>query len=57
MFGLGKFSPNIAEVQILIFFPYLTAHYKKVEQLQRLFLVVWQRVWRSMQIYWQIGLL
>jgi len=38
--------------------PYLTAHYKKVEQIQWLFLVVWQTVWRSMmQIYWKIGLL
>jgi len=47
MFGLRKFSPDIAEVQILIiFFPFLTAYYKNIEQLQRLFLVVWQRVRR-----------
>ena len=54
MFGLGKFLPNIDELQILItvlhFWPPVI---KNVEKLQRLFLVVWQTVRRSMQIYWK----
>ena len=33
----------------------MTACYKNVEKLQRLFLVVWQTFRRSMQIYWKIG--
>jgi len=58
MFGLGKFSPNIDEVQILIIYLHIWPPIiKKVEQLQRLFLVVWQTVRRNMQIYWKIGLL
>jgi len=58
MFGLGKFSPNIDEMQILIIYLHIwPPMIKKVEQLHRLFLVVWQKVRRSMQIYWKIGLL
>jgi len=52
MFRLRKFSPNIDELQILI----IVLHFwppviKNVQKLQRLFLVVWQMVRRSMQIY------
>jgi len=48
MFGLKNFSPNIDKVQIII----IVVHFwppviKKVEQLQRLFLVMWQMVRRS----------
>jgi len=49
MFVLEKFSPTIDELQILIkvlhFWPPVI---KKVLKLQRLFLVVWQKVRRSM---------
>jgi len=54
MFGLGKFSPIIDELQILItVLHFLPPVIKNVEKLQRLFSVVWQRVRRSMQIYWK----
>jgi len=52
MLGLRKFVPNIDEVRILIIsFHFRLPIIKKVEQLQRLILVVWQRVRLSMKIY------
>jgi len=51
MFGLGKFSPNIDEVQILIIYLHnWPPIIKKLNSYSDYFLVVWQTVRRSMLI-------